>query len=65
MNLYPIWNSNSHGPACSASELAQHVAEGQAPSDVIAFAEGDTENLAAKCRLLGWEEVASYLEAST
>ena len=59
MNLYPIWNNSSHGPVCSASELAQFIREGQAPTDVIAFV--DNDNLVARCRLLGWDEVAGDL----
>jgi hypothetical protein len=59
MNLYPIWNSQSHGPACTAGQLAD---EEQPPSDVIAFS--DHQNLVERLRLLGWGEVAEWLESN-
>jgi hypothetical protein len=59
-NYYPVWNEFSHGPACTAQELA---ALDQQPIDVIHF--DDEENLVARLRLLGWPATADLLESKT
>ena len=62
-NFYPIWHSASHGPACSAKELAalyaSHLSISDTPIDVIHFV--DEENLAARLRLLGWTDIADSI----
>jgi hypothetical protein len=56
-NLYPIWNSKNHGPPMSGSDLGL---ETQEPNDLIHFT--DEENLVARLRMLGWDEIASQLD---
>jgi hypothetical protein len=56
-NLYPIWNSKNHGPPMSGPDLA---VETQEPTDIVHFV--DEENLVARLRMLGWDEIASQLD---
>ena len=58
-NLYPIWHSANHGPACSAGELAELYASSDTPIDVIHFV--DLENLVARLRQAGWTVIADQL----
>ena len=63
MKLYPIWNSNSHGPQCGSNDIHTWMSEGQCPSVIVSFE--DLEDLLAKLDNLGLTEVAEYLAKAT
>ena len=63
MKLYPIWNENSHGPACDSSDIQVWMSEGQCPSVIVSFQ--DLEDLLLKLDSLGLTEIAQYLAVET
>ena len=63
MKLYPIWNENSHGPACGSADIHTWMAEGQCPSVIVSFS--DLQGLLAKLDNLGLTEIAQYMREET
>ena len=64
MKLYPIWNENSHGPACGSADIHTWMSEGQCPNVIVGFQE--LSDLLEKLDNLGLTEISGYLrETST
>ena len=63
MKLYPIWNENSHGPACDSSDIQVWMAEGQCPTVIVSFQ--DLEDLLVKLDRLNLTEIAQYMRVET